>query len=176
MGNEGDFDRARVLLPEGVTLTMFLHRWFGNVFIQMQKQPEQDGLCGKADGDLSDDDAIRANQIIAASRVTGGLLFDRWNPLLAAKREPWARSGPSPCTPSRPQDQELCRQKLASADTSISSLLLAGCASDVCFAGEWAADEAVAVAELIRQIRAAGGWYDSGGEQSCNEGCNAVGL
>jgi len=188
---------ATIQLPSGVSVSLFRSVWNNGrgasvqATISMPKQPDgQDGHCGKADGDLADDtqDYMLANwgsEVSSSERI-----FDEAMPSLLGE-DSKAESAYDPaqvCANSPPYSEDVrrCEEALNGTAEALRDALLPGCIIDVCVGGPDAvAAAAEAAKQSTAQIVAAGdplapktpdGWYDGGGQKSCDEGCAAVGL
>merc|ERR1712187_178613 len=158
-GSGSNVKKIEVELPEDVYLKI---TGFSKptVKITMRKQPSQDGLCGNANQDLSDETQTQLMAKWGAEIPQGESLFGQGT----SRRLRGDRGVPAPlgdaeaCAQQRQQYEALCREKMADAGPSITEVLLAGCVTDVCASGAEEADNAAQVGkEILETLDAAAG-------------------
>jgi len=197
LDRRGQLKHANVSLPEGVKVKVERNSWNRGrsasvtACITMHKQTGgQDGHCGRADRDLSDDTTEHLFERWGSQVPAGELLFSRKTTnLLASGMDPELGDKYNPakvCATEPPplKDVKLCEARLNGSATALAGVLRHGCLVDVCVGGPEAIEAVVGAAQqATEQLLLAGpppsvpdGWYDAGPQKTCDEGCQALGL
>jgi hypothetical protein len=147
-------DSALVFLPEDDLHLKIKNNWGGGprVTIEMQRQPSQDGLCGNANSDLSDETPEHILESFGAEIPRSESFFNQARRLQVGHGLPTPRDAGT-CAQMQQQYEALCKEKLEdAAGPSLTEVLLGGCMADVCAFGEEQADNAALVAKDVVAI------------------------